>query len=211
MPEQSSPRVKSKSWLIGLIVIVGGAALLASVQEWLHVAFAPGVSVVQEITVSGQKISPALTLIALAALASALVLTIAGIAFRKVLGVLVALLGAGLATIGTTFALDPLGGARSQIEEATGIAGATHSGLVASFEASIWPIATAAVGVLLIVQGVAVVLVSGRWKSAGRKYDAVEGSQRKAARVVAEGDRISEWDALSDGEDPTEFEPPVTR
>lgn len=204
MAERTARKMRGKTTLIMAVVIVGGLALLASVQTWVHVGFFPGVAAVEGIEVSGQKASPSLTLTSLAALASALVLTIAGKMFRRVIGVLIFLLGAGLALVGTVIALDPFSGARSQVEEVTGISGNdTQYALVSEISVTIWPAVTAVLGVLLALAGVLIVVFGGRWKSAGRKYDTGGGTPPRV-RAAAEGDRISEWDALSDGDDPTD-------
>lgn len=206
MSEPQRKGMSAKALLILLLVVGGGLALLASVQAWIHVEFFPGVATVEQTEVSGQQASPAITLIALAALAAALVLTIAGPVFRRVIGALVLLLGVGLSSVGLVIALSPIDGARSQVEDATGISGAdSHYALVSEISVSAWPMITAAIGVLLAVLGLYVVLFSGRWKAAGRKYDAAgRGKAQKASRPEAQGDRISEWDALSDGDDPTD-------
>ncbi|MFC5338118.1 Trp biosynthesis-associated membrane protein [Leucobacter denitrificans] len=196
--------MSSKAILILLVVVGGGLGLLASVQVWIQVEFLTGVSAVERIEVTGQQASPAITLISLAALAAALVLTIAGPVFRKVIGLLVLVLGAGLAAVGTSIALSPIDGARSQIAESTGISGDSYDLLVASISSSAWPTITAVIGVLLGILGVCVLILSGRWKTAGRKYDSGTDGSKKKTRTSEPGDRISEWDALSDGDDPTD-------
>lgn len=205
MAERTARMMSGKTTLIMAVVVVGGLALLASVQPWVHVEFFPGVAAVEGIEVSGQKASPSVTLTSLAALASALVLTIAGKTFRRVIGGLIFLLGAGLAIVGAVIALDPFAGARSQVEEATGISGNdTQYALVSEIGVTFWPAVAATLGVLLALTGVLIMVFGGRWKSAGRKYDSGDGGTQPRARGVAEGDRISEWDALSDGDDPTD-------
>ncbi len=204
MSEARARKLSSKALLILLIVAMGGLGLLASVQTWIQVEFLPGVSAVERIEVTGQQASPAITLISLAALAAALVLTIAGPAFRRVIGLLVCALGMGLAAVGTSIALTPIDGARSQVAESTGISGDSYELLVELVSASVWPVVTAVIGVLLAVIGICVLVLSGRWKAAGRKYDAGTEGLKKQPRATEPGDRISEWDALTDGDDPTD-------
>jgi len=48
---------------------------------------------------------------------------------------------------------------------------------------------------------VLVLVFGGRWKTAGRKYEAEAGPARPA---TAEPDRISDWEALNSGQDPSD-------
>ena len=203
---QPKRRLSSKALLIGLVGLAGTFALLASVQVWVRIEFIPGVATVESLSVQGQKVSPALTLIALAALASALVLTIAGTTFRRVLGGLLAVLGGGLAAIGITVARTPIDGARGQIEVVTGISGDALYGLVEVGHATPWPGVTSVIGLVIAVIGVFVIAVSGRWKAGGRKYESGPPVTKRAARRDDESDRISDWEALSDGDDPTDYQ-----
>lgn len=203
---QAKKRIGSKGVLIGLIVLSGALALLTGVQTWVHVAFIPGVATVEDLAVPGQKVSPALTLIALAVLASALVLTIAGKMFRRVLGGLLGVLGAGLAIIGFTVWQTPLDGARGPVEVVTGLSGEAIYNLVDTVDATPWPIITAAIGIALVITGVSIIVLSGRWKASGRKYEAGKPASKRAANTEGESDRISDWEALSDGDDPTRYE-----
>uniref|UniRef100_UPI003A84EB8D Trp biosynthesis-associated membrane protein n=1 Tax=Leucobacter sp. BZR 635 TaxID=3378705 RepID=UPI003A84EB8D len=102
MPETGPNKLTSKATLIGFVIVAGAFALLASVQRWIDLEFLPGAATVERISVTGQQMSPALTLVSLAALAAALVLTIAGKTFRRIIGGLIVLLGVGLSYAGLT-------------------------------------------------------------------------------------------------------------
>lgn len=203
-PEQQRSQRGSKFLLISAIAVAGGLALLASVQIWIHIAFLPGVSTVERLVIPGQKVSSALTLIALAVLASALVLTIAGTMFRRVLGVLLVLLGGGLGMIATSTIVSPLESARSQVEKVSGISGAGQAALLDSIAVTVWPAVMIGIGVAIALTGVLVTVLSGRWKAGGRKYEASAARTPAKKRTTEEPDRISDWEALSDGDDPTE-------
>lgn len=204
MSDIKRSKLTGKGSLIGLVVLAGAAALLASVQAWLSIALLPGVATVEELTVTGQQITPALTLIALAALAAALVLTIAGKGFRRVIAVLIVALGGGLAYSGVQAIVNPLDGASGALEGVSGIAGDAQASLVSSLTVSAWPAVTVAVGVVLALAGVLVLLFGSAWKQGGRKYESSTESKRARAAGTATGDRISDWEALSDGDDPTD-------
>ena len=126
--------MNSKLLLLAGIALAGGVALYSAPQVWVSLSLAEGAAAFSQLEVTGQQVNQSLSPVAIAALASALALTIAGKAFRRVLGVLVLLLG-------------------------------------------------------------------GRWKAAGRKYEADSGSARPA---TDEPDRISDWEALNAGDDPTQ-------
>ncbi|KIP52465.1 hypothetical protein SD72_09535 [Leucobacter komagatae] len=191
---------------MGFVVLTGAVALLSSVQEWIDIAFHPGAATIEHLSVTGQQISPALTLIALAALASALVLTIAGRGFRRVIGLLIVILGGGLSYAGVRALIDPFDGASGPIAQVSGITGTAQSTLVESFNVSVWPTVTVVVGALLALAGVLVLVFGQRWKAAGRKYESGSGPARPRSATAPTDDRISEWDALSDGGDPTDDE-----
>lgn len=207
-PEQA-PETKprgTKPILIAAVAVLAGAGLIASVQPWVHLEFIVGAAAIEGLSLTGQKLKPALTLIALASVAAALVLMIAGKMFRRIIGLLIVLLGAGFATLAIAAISDPLIGASAQIGEATGISGDAQAALVGVLEVTFWPTATLIVGALLAATGVFVTLLSGKWKTAGRKYDTGTSSDAPRAKRTPEpqGDRISDWDALSDGDDPTD-------
>ena len=199
-------KLSGKALLILGIAAAGLLALLTTMQTWVTVQFAPGVAAVEDLSLTGQGLNSSLTLISLAALAATLVLTIAGRVFRWLIGVLVAALGAGLAALGIGVWISPIEQAAFQIGEVTGISGEAQAELVSESGASVWPLVTAALGVVLAILGVLVVVTSGRWKSAGRKYDTDHAApaSRPESREATNNDRISEWDALSDGDDPTD-------
>lgn len=206
MPETTQKNRSSKAPLIGLVVVAGALALLASVQQWIELRLLPGAATLEVLSVTGQETSSSLTLIALATLAAALVLTIAGRGFRRVIGVLIALLGAGLVAQGVSTLLDPLRRASGQVETVSGISGEAQATLVQSIDVSVWPAVTIALGAVLALAGLAVTVFGGRWKQGGRKYESGEQAKLSRAAGAATGDRISDWEALSDGDDPTDFD-----
>lgn len=201
-----TPARGTKPILIGAVAILAGLGLIASMQPWVHLEFIVGSAAVEGLTITGQKLSPALTLIALASFAAALVLMIAGKVFRRIIGVLIVGLGAGFASLAFGTMSSPLSGARGQIGDATGISGEAQEALVSVLEVTIWPTVTLVVGVMLALGGLFVVVLSGRWKSAGRKYDSGSARDGRSGQSTSapQGDRISDWDALSDGDDPTD-------
>lgn len=198
------PHVRSKLWLLVGIALSGSVALYGATQVWVTLVLADGAAAFERLEVTGQQLNQSLSPIAIAALAAALALTIAGPGFRRVLGVLVTLLGAGVAAIASRVLGDASTAAAGRLAEATGIAGSSSQHFVTGSETSPLIAVTLAAGIALVLLGPLVVLLSGRWKAAGRKYESEAGHEQRSRPASAEPDRISDWEAMNDGEDPSE-------
>jgi uncharacterized membrane protein (TIGR02234 family) len=186
-------RLKAMS-LAGIAVI---AALIFAAwsQTWftLTVQGAP-------FPVSGQVAAGALSALALAALALIAALAIAGRFFRLVLGILLALLGVCVIAVSAFAIGNPVVAATPAITKATGVAGAASvAKIVTAASLTAWPVVAIVLGVLLTLLGLAIVPTARSWPDSGRKYS------RSRLEVPETGaqDPVQEWDALSDGDDPT--------
>ncbi len=193
--------VRSKLPLLGAVALSGGVALVAATQPWVTLVLVEGAAAAGALQASGQDLNASLSPVAIAALA----LTIAGKIFRRVLGVLIAALGAGAIAVAVGVLADPVGAAAGRIAEITAISGADQQDLVQSSALSVWPLVTAVAGGALVVFGLLVVIVSGGWGAAGRKYESRTDAELPE-RAAAEPDRISDWERQSDGEDPSEID-----
>jgi uncharacterized membrane protein (TIGR02234 family) len=60
-----------------------------------------------------------------------------------------------------------------------------------------WPYVGLAAGILMILTGPAVAVTSRVWPASGDRYS-------RTRATTPDGDPIHDWDALSEGEDPTE-------
>lgn len=178
------------------IAVAGALALISGSQTWVRFML-DGTHDVE--TVTGHAVNAALSPVAIALVAAALALTIAGNVFRRLLGVLVVLLGAGLVALSAGVVSAPVGAIGARITELTGITGSAAGQLVLWHSVSAWAWVSIAAGSIAVVTGALVLAFGGRWAAAGRKYDA--GAQRRSAEPGS--DRISDWDSLSDGDDPT--------
>lgn len=193
--------MRSKLLILISVALSGALALLGGSQDWITFMLPGSHSVV---AIHGHQVNAALSPIAIAVIASALALSIAGLVFRRVLGILIVLLGGGIVAIAAGAAVSPLGAASGRITELTGIAQGTGDPGVAWVQLSAWVWVTVAAGIVAVLLGGTVTLVSGAWATAGRKYDDTARSQPQES--TGEGtDRISDWDALSKGEDPSEY------
>lgn len=177
------------------IVAVHGVALLAWTQSWVAVTLADG----PQLVALGDAAAPALPALALAGIALAGALTIAGVFFRFVLGLLQVLLGATITITSVLAATDPIAAASASIGEATGLDGTeTLQSLVVLATTTAWPWLAAAAGAVGVVLGAFVVVTARRWPESGRKYRAVS-----LQRAESTTPRVDDWDAISDGRDPT--------
>lgn len=193
--------MRSKLLLLTGVALAGGIALYAATQIWVTVSLVVGAAASDTLGVTGQQVNQSLSPVAIAALAAALALTIAGKVFRRILGVLIMLLGAGVSAIAFAVLRTPEAAVAGRLAEATGIEGAAQAGMIAGVSTSFVVTLTVIAGVLLIVLGALVLVFAGRWKAAGRKYDTDAAAK---PRVNDEPDRISDWEAQNDGYDPSE-------
>lgn len=194
-------RVKSIA-LFGAVV-AGAAGLLAGSQTWVSFML-DGTHSLE--TVTGHDVNAALTPVFIAIMAAALALTIAGPVFRRVLGVLVTLLGAGAVALSMVVLANPLAALAGKITELTGISGSSNTSVVTWSSVSGWGYLSVVAGVLALVIGLVVLVTAGRWAAAGRKYAAPAAGGQTAGASGGAPDRISDWDALSDGGDPTDID-----
>jgi hypothetical protein len=185
----------SRLRLISLAAIVVEAALvsLAWSQTWFLLRLS-GV----ELPVPGSVAGGALLPLALASLALVAALALAGRFFRVVLGVLDALLGVCVVVVAGWALSDPVRASLPVLIDSTGISGeGTLLGMVASAPATPWPFAGLGLGILMILTGLAIAVTSRAWPTSGARYS-------RTRAETADGTAIHDWDALSEGDDPTD-------
>ncbi|GAB3131515.1 Trp biosynthesis-associated membrane protein [Marisediminicola antarctica] len=221
----SSRRLKSTILLAG--VVANALILLAWTQTWVIVTLTADELGGAPVIVGGDIAAGGLSALALAGLALVGALSIAGPVFRVVLGALQSLIGATVALTSVVAIGDPAGAASRAITDSTGISGASSvQNLVESATLNAWPWFAAAVGVISVAIGVAIIATVRRWPAATRKYqaarltgadgstvdvdtlgagtlDGAAGPDSVPGAAVREPDAIGDWDALSDGADPT--------
>ena len=173
---------------------LSGVVFVGWTQEWFSVALIDGPT----LSVAGDVAAPALSTLALTCLVLIGALSIAGRFFRIVLGVLQVLLGATMVLSGVLALVDPVQASSATISEATGIAGAAPvAAQVASVAATAWPWVSTIAAALIAATGIAVVVTGSGWPGSSRKYGATK------LEPAAERTAVDDWDALSDGSDPT--------
>lgn len=186
---------RRKGYSLVAIAVVTALIFTAWSQPWFTMTVQQKPFVVQG-SVAGSALAP----IALASLALVAALAIAGRFFRVLLGVLLALLGVCVIVVSAFAIAHPVVSATAAITKATGVAGrASVATLVSATSLTAWPIVAILLGVLLTLLGLTIAATAGSWPESGRKYS-------RSRLVPAEGqelDPVQEWDALSEGDDPT--------
>lgn len=191
----------SKPLALGVIAALSGATLLAWSRTWFTVDLQPGISLTQTIAVGGDQAAPALVPLSLASLALVAALAIASPIVRVVLASILALLGAGVATLGATVLADPVERASQSVIASTGLDGrrAVDDAIV-SIEVTAWPVVTIVLGALLGIVAIVLAFTTRQWATASARYDArAQASDDSAPAASA----VSDWDSLSGGDDPT--------
>ncbi len=193
----SSRRLKPISLLVGLAL--GGATLLTWTMPWFVVYLTAGVTGQEAIEVPGDIAAPALAALGLAGLALVAALAIAGPLFRVVLGVLEVGIGVCVFLSAWGAISNPVTAAAPLVSETTGISGAESvRTLIESATATAWPATACALGAATVMFGVFLTATASRWPTKANRYQAVHLESADEPRTA-----VSDWDSLSDGDDPT--------
>lgn len=180
------------------VALAGAVSLMAGAQTWVSFML-EGTHTLE--SAIGHDINPALSPVSIALVAAALALTIAGPVFRRVLGALVVLLGVGLVALTWTVLAAPLGSVSGAITELTGLTGGAAGSAVTWIQVSPWVYVNLVVGCVAVLLGAVIIVLGGRWRAGGRKYN----TEQVRGTATQDGpDRISDWDSLSSGDDPSD-------
>jgi len=187
LADGAAARLRGGALLPGL---AGSVLLLVTgAQPWWR-ASGEGVSVAFSGTETTAGLSQALGMVALAGWLLVLVLGTRG---RRVVGLLLALTGAGAALVGTLGLRPSEAAVRTQVRE---VSLADQFGLVATG----WAYGYAAMGLLVAAGGVLVVLTAPRWPV---RADRFARQAAVAAATTAADDSADVWRAQDAGLDPT--------
>ncbi|MCS5719483.1 Trp biosynthesis-associated membrane protein [Herbiconiux sp. CPCC 205763] len=205
---------------LAILAVLGLSALtfLAWSQSWGTLTIVAGTTSAATLDVPGSVAAPALSALALAGIALAGALAIAGPIIRIVLGALEVLLGASVLASAVGAVTDPVAAGASVVTTSTGVAG-TQSvrDLVTVSTTTPWAAVTVALGALMIVAGVFVIVTVRRWPQASRKYQAVafEGADGQRSADPADffdDEPVDSTETRADAPSapPTSTRPPAT-
>lgn len=178
------------------VLLAAGTMLLAWSQPWFALSLREGAVTGEPIAVGGDLAAPAVLAISLATAAVAAVLAIAGPRMRVVLGIAIALLGAGAVLAAVAVLVNPSAPFERVVAEELGIAGPAAAEAIAAAAATAWPVVAIAGGAAAAALGVLVAVRSREWPRSGRRYE-------RGAGGAGGDDTIDAWDAISRGDDPT--------
>jgi uncharacterized membrane protein (TIGR02234 family) len=192
VPEGRARRLRL--YTITAIGVVAGLTLITTTQNWWTIRL-----VTQSIPIAGTVAAPALTALTLCALVLAAALALAGPVFRLILGVLQLLVSFTIVFSSIVSLSDPDQPSESAVQTATGIAGSSSiDALIKSVTLTPWGFIAIVLGAIAFLVGVWLLLTFRLWPVASRKYQAVRFEAADGPR-----DAVIDWDALSDGTDPT--------
>ena len=199
-----------RGMLLALTALLAALVFLAWSQPWFTLELTATSGDPEPLVVRGDVAASALAPLALAVLAIVAALALAGTGFRIVFGVLEALLGACVIAVTAVSLGDPSGASAPAITEVTGISGSDSvDDLVAAIAVSPWPTVAIVIGALIFVAGGLVAATAPHWPVSGRRYTRARTEEADSrARQTPPANRnppdpVAEWDALSDGDDPT--------
>jgi len=201
----TAPR-RIKPTLILAVIAASGLALLAWTQVWATVRLAADGTTQQVLDVTGSTAAPGLTALALAGLALAGALTIAGVIIRFILGLLEALLGVSVILSAVLALADPVGVSAAAVTAATGLAGTESTrSAVSSAALTFWPFLALAAGILMLLVGLVVCVTARRWPGPTTRYEStrLEPVTDSSTTQGRPRDAVDDWDGLTRGDDPT--------
>jgi len=201
----AAPR-RIKPILILAVIAASGLALLAWTQVWATVRLAADGTSQQVLDVTGSIAAPGLTALALAGLALAGALTIAGVVIRIVLGILEMLLGVSVILSAALALTDPVGASAAAVTAATGIAGTDSTrAAVESAALTFWPFLALVAGILMVIVGLIVCASARRWPGPTTRYETTRFAPVTDAATgqTRPRDAVDDWDGLTRGDDPT--------
>lgn len=206
-------RLRLASLLVPPVLAVG--LFVAWAQPWVVLTLDDGV----RIAASGDRAAAVLPAIAVASLALTSALALATPRIRPVLGALLALLGALVVAASVRAAGDPVAASASSVTALTGVEGQRSvRALVDTAALTAWPVVSAVLGVALGVAGLAIAITAHRWPRRVERFDRPDDAPSERASAdstpsdpvdLSDSDKrpsdqsIGDWDALSDGRDPT--------
>lgn len=197
------------SFVLSALILIGWS------QTWFLLEVTFTIENSDGLEVSGQIAAPGLSAFGLAGFAVTAALALSSILFRRILGVLLIILGSAVVSVSISAWSEPVISSASLLTSLSAISDVdTLRTFVISSRATAWPGMTAVAGMLLVPVGIVIVFTAGKWGTGSRKFDRVpktreEGAQKAPTQSVTpvnsdvSSTNIDAWDSLSHGTDPT--------
>jgi uncharacterized membrane protein (TIGR02234 family) len=178
--------------VLAVAVLAAGAVLLASSQRWLSLhAIRPAPFAPVTVSISGRTEFPALFGLAIVAVITVVLVSASGGWGRRVLGLLLLVMGMSAAWYGAKGFSAP--GSTRAAELLGGRAPGT-GGVIEAQTHALWPLSTVGSGLLLAATGIVISVRGSRWSGGlSSKYDA----PARASRLE------DPWRRMDRGDDPT--------
>lgn len=182
---------KRSVFVVGLVSVL--LLLLSGSRTWVTGTISDAVLANTTVSVGGSSAAPVLTAGALVGAAAVIAVLTAGRLARSIAALLAGLAGAIALIAAVGVIRDPTGSAKAAAAGSTGRTG----DIAAQGALTFWPWVGAGGALLLIATGILAYLGGRRWSGLSSKYDAPGAQARK----------VSPWDQLTQGADPTEDDP----
>ncbi|WP_309134562.1 Trp biosynthesis-associated membrane protein [Cellulomonas sp.] len=194
-PGAAPPGPRRGRWA-ALVVLAAAVTGASTLPTWVTAYVSTALEGEVAVAVAGSRVAPQVVAAALALLASSAALALVGRVGRVVVGLVVAGCGALVGAAALAVLRDPAAAAANAVAERTGVDPAAPDA-----GAGLLPWLATAVGVLVVLLGLALSRAPGPWSQRSRRHE-VPGATSRAARPDP-GDGRDDWDALSRGDDPT--------
>lgn len=206
---------KLKSYALLASLVFSALILIGWSQTWFVLGLSIPTDNPDGLDISGQVAAPGLSAFGLAGFAVTSALALSSVLIRRILGVLLVLIGLVVVTICVSSWTDPVSASASQLTSLSAISDLeTLRTFVNDTVATAWPGVTAISATFLALVGIVIFFTAGKWSTGSRKFDRVHqssdhsttqrtSSASQSINADISSENIDSWDSLSNGTDPT--------
>lgn len=174
------------------LLACGGLAFFAASRSWVEATVRAKGLPPDTVAVSGTDAQPLVPALALVVVTGALAVLAASVRIRRVVGVLMVVVGVGAAILVATNGTSLDGAFDDAVQGSTAFTGENAPD---ARHVVVWPVLAGAAFVIAALLGLIVVRLAGTWPTMGSRYESPAG------QADTEDDL---WAALDEGRDPTE-------
>lgn len=207
-------RLFSKRNSLVALLVLSLATLLTTTQTWVVVQLDDSASIVDEIALAGNTLTPLAAALSLAGIAGVAALSIANRTLRFVILAVEVIASIGIVWSVLIVAANPLAAAVPHLAEATGLTGiATFEQHLDALQLRVWVMNTALLGILMLLVTFFALLTCAGWGNTKSRYQrkntalneqSPHSMEAESSSKVGSLDRIDDWDAISEGKDPSD-------